>query len=212
MSQRHRPRRHPLRVFTASTYTSQDAASFTAYAAPCRVHGPDAGPRHAEIPVAQSASSARAPNGRSRTHRAAALVFEGRKVSPGRFLALVRLPGSEPCGTSRAEGLDKIFTAAGAEWRLSGCSMCLAMNAYKLHPGLAAPPSRSTATSRCDQAPAVRTHLSPGHGRRRRRDGPFVRRPPICSQTGSLKILDGTVRDAPWAAWPCSDWSESTPT
>ena len=43
---------------------------------------------------------------------------------------------------AEAEGLDKIFTAAGAQWRQAGCSMCLAMNPDKLTPG-----ERSASTS-----------------------------------------------------------------
>jgi len=57
----------------------------------------------------------------------AARVFEGRKVAAG-VRALV-VPGSQQIKReAEALGLDKIFTAAGAEWRESGCSMCLGMN------------------------------------------------------------------------------------
>jgi 3-isopropylmalate/(R)-2-methylmalate dehydratase large subunit len=59
---------------------------------------------------------------------------------------------------AQEEGLDVIFTAAGAEWREAGCSMCLAMNPDKLAPG-----ERSASTSNRNfegrQGPGGRTHL-----------------------------------------------------
>jgi 3-isopropylmalate/(R)-2-methylmalate dehydratase large subunit len=96
-------------------------------------------------------------NGRIEDLRTAARVFRGRKVAQG-VRALV-VPGSEPVRyQAEAEGLDKIFTAAGAEWRQSGCSMCLAMNPDKLTPG-----QRSASTSNRNfegrQGPGGRTHL-----------------------------------------------------
>jgi 3-isopropylmalate/(R)-2-methylmalate dehydratase large subunit len=66
-------------------------------------------------------------NSRLSDLRQAAAVFRGRKV-PASVRALV-VPGSQDVKRqAEAEGLDKIFTAAGAEWRESGCSMCLGMN------------------------------------------------------------------------------------
>src|SRR5262249_53500366 len=80
-------------------------------------------------------------NGRIEDLRAAARVFEGRKTA-SRVRALV-VPGSEEVRhQAEAEGLDRIFLAAGAEWRQSGCSMCLAMNPDKLTAG-----QRSASTS-----------------------------------------------------------------
>jgi 3-isopropylmalate/(R)-2-methylmalate dehydratase large subunit len=69
------------------------------------------------------------------------------------------VPGSERVRhQAEAEGLDQIFTAAGAEWRRSGCSMCLAMNPDRLQPG-----QRSASTSNRNfegrQGPGGRTHL-----------------------------------------------------
>jgi 3-isopropylmalate/(R)-2-methylmalate dehydratase large subunit len=65
----------------------------------------------------------------------AARVFEGRKVAPG-VRALV-VPGSQQIKReSEARGFAKIFTDAGAEWRESGCSMCLGMNGDIVDPGL----------------------------------------------------------------------------
>ena len=73
-------------------------------------------------------------NGRIEDLRAAAAVIKGRKVAES-VNALV-VPGSGLVKEqAEAEGLDKIFLAAGFEWREPGCSMCLAMNADKLAPG-----------------------------------------------------------------------------
>jgi 3-isopropylmalate/(R)-2-methylmalate dehydratase large subunit len=70
-------------------------------------------------------------NGRISDLREAARIAEGHKVARG-VKALV-VPGSQQIGRqAEAEGLDKIFTAAGFEWRGAGCSMCLAMNPDKL--------------------------------------------------------------------------------
>ena len=72
-------------------------------------------------------------NGRIEDLRAAAKIAEGRKVSE-RVNAMV-VPGSGLVkAQAEAEGLDKIFLAAGFEWREPGCSMCLAMNPDKLQP------------------------------------------------------------------------------
>ena len=75
-------------------------------------------------------------NGRIEDLRAAAKIAEGRKVSE-RVSAMV-VPGSGLVkAQAEAEGLDKIFLAAGFEWREPGCSMCLAMNPDKLRAGRA---------------------------------------------------------------------------
>jgi 3-isopropylmalate/(R)-2-methylmalate dehydratase large subunit len=66
--------------------------------------------------------------------RAAARVFSGRKVAAG-VRALV-VPGSKAIKRqAEAEGLDRVFLDAGAEWREAGCSMCIAMNGDQLEPG-----------------------------------------------------------------------------
>ena len=96
-------------------------------------------------------------NGRIEDLRTAARVFQGRKVAPG-VRALV-VPGSEPVRDQAvAEGLDRIFVEAGAEWRQAGCSMCLAMNPDQLEPR-----QRSASTSNRNfegrQGPGGRTHL-----------------------------------------------------
>jgi len=73
-------------------------------------------------------------NGRIEDLRAAAKIVEGRRVAE-RVNAMV-VPGSGLVkAQAEAEGLDKIFLAAGFEWREPGCSMCLAMNPDKLAPG-----------------------------------------------------------------------------
>jgi 3-isopropylmalate/(R)-2-methylmalate dehydratase large subunit len=96
-------------------------------------------------------------NGRIEDLRTAAQVFRGRKVAAGVEALIV--PGSEAVQhQAEAEGLDKIFTAAGAQWRQSGCSMCLAMNPDRLRPG-----QRCASTSNRNfegrQGPGGRTHL-----------------------------------------------------
>jgi 3-isopropylmalate/(R)-2-methylmalate dehydratase large subunit len=73
-------------------------------------------------------------NSRISDLRQAASVFKGRKVA-GNVRALV-VPGSQRVKKqAEAEGLDKIFRDAGADWREAGCSMCIAMNGDQLKPG-----------------------------------------------------------------------------
>jgi 3-isopropylmalate/(R)-2-methylmalate dehydratase large subunit len=73
-------------------------------------------------------------NGRIEDLRAAAKIVEGHKVAESVNAMVV--PGSGLVKEqAEAEGLDKIFKAAGFEWREPGCSMCLAMNPDKLSPG-----------------------------------------------------------------------------
>jgi 3-isopropylmalate/(R)-2-methylmalate dehydratase large subunit len=73
-------------------------------------------------------------NGRIEDLRAAAKIVEGRKVAESVNAMVV--PGSGLVKEqAEAEGLDKIFKAAGFDWREPGCSMCLAMNPDKLSPG-----------------------------------------------------------------------------
>jgi 3-isopropylmalate/(R)-2-methylmalate dehydratase large subunit len=96
-------------------------------------------------------------NGRIEDLRAAAAVLDGKKVAKG-MRALV-VPGSNAVKeAAEAEGLDKVFSAAGFEWRGAGCSMCLAMNPDKLAPG-----ERAASTSNRNfegrQGPGGRTHL-----------------------------------------------------
>jgi 3-isopropylmalate/(R)-2-methylmalate dehydratase large subunit len=74
-------------------------------------------------------------NARIEDLRAAAAVIRDRRIAPNIQLALV-VPGSGLVkAQAEAEGLDRVFTAAGFEWREPGCSMCLGMNADRLAPG-----------------------------------------------------------------------------
>jgi 3-isopropylmalate/(R)-2-methylmalate dehydratase large subunit len=95
-------------------------------------------------------------NSRIEDLRAAAAVLGGRTVTAKRVMVV---PGSHAVKVqAEAEGLDRIFTAAGADWREPGCSMCLAMNPDKLAPG-----ERSASTSNRNfegrQGRGGRTHL-----------------------------------------------------
>ena len=73
-------------------------------------------------------------NSRISDLRAAAAILKGRKVSPK--VRVMVVPGSQIVKQqAQAEGLDRIFTDAGAEWREAGCSMCIAMNGDQLQPG-----------------------------------------------------------------------------
>ncbi len=97
-------------------------------------------------------------NSRLSDLRAAAEVARGRKVAPGVRAWVV--PGSETVKRDAvAEGLDKLFTDAGFEWREPGCSMCLAANGETVPPG-----QRSVSTSNRNfigrQGPRARTHLA----------------------------------------------------
>lgn len=74
-------------------------------------------------------------NSRIEDMRAAAQVVKGRQKADSVKEAIV-VPGSGAVkAQAESEGLDKVFEAAGFEWREPGCSMCLAMNADKLQPG-----------------------------------------------------------------------------
>ena len=97
-------------------------------------------------------------NSRIEDLREAAAVLKGRHVAPNVKLALA-VPGSGLVKRqAEAEGLDKVFVAAGFEWREPGCSMCLAMNADRLEPG-----ERCASTSNRNfegrQGVGGRTHL-----------------------------------------------------
>jgi 3-isopropylmalate/(R)-2-methylmalate dehydratase large subunit len=73
-------------------------------------------------------------NSRLSDLRAAAGIFKGRKVAEG--VRVLVVPGSQAIKkAAEAEGLDKIFRDAGADWREAGCSMCIAMNGDQLQPG-----------------------------------------------------------------------------
>ncbi|MBT8225520.1 MAG: 3-isopropylmalate dehydratase large subunit [Dactylosporangium sp.] len=96
-------------------------------------------------------------NGRIEDLRSAAGVLRGRKVADG--VRMLVVPGSAAVrAEAEREGLHEVFSAAGAEWRFAGCSMCLGMNPDILQPG-----QRSASTSNRNfegrQGPGGRTHL-----------------------------------------------------
>lgn len=96
-------------------------------------------------------------NGRIEDLRVVADVLRGRKVADG--VRMLVVPGSMRVRVqAESEGLGEIFTAAGAEWRQAGCSMCLGMNPDQLAPG-----ERSASTSNRNfegrQGKGSRTHL-----------------------------------------------------
>lgn len=96
-------------------------------------------------------------NARIEDLRAAAEVVKGRSIADGTRMMVV--PSSAVVkAQAEEEGLDKIFTDFGAEWRTAGCSMCLGMNPDQLKPG-----ERSASTSNRNfegrQGPGGRTHL-----------------------------------------------------
>jgi len=96
-------------------------------------------------------------NGRIEDLRLAASVIKGHKIADG--VRMLVVPGSARVRLeAMAEGLDQVFTEAGAEWREAGCSMCLGMNPDTLAPG-----ERSASTSNRNfegrQGKGGRTHL-----------------------------------------------------
>jgi 3-isopropylmalate/(R)-2-methylmalate dehydratase large subunit len=96
-------------------------------------------------------------NSRIEDLRAAARVLDGRRVAGG--VRLLVVPGSQAVkAAAEAEGLDRVFAAAGGEWREAGCSMCLGMNPDQLAPG-----ERCASTSNRNfegrQGRGGRTHL-----------------------------------------------------
>ncbi|MGA4507663.1 3-isopropylmalate dehydratase large subunit [Propionibacteriaceae bacterium G1746] len=96
-------------------------------------------------------------NGRIEDLRLAASVLKGHKIADS--LRMLVVPGSARVRVeAEAEGLDKVFLDAGAEWRAAGCSMCLGMNPDQLTPG-----ERSASTSNRNfegrQGKGGRTHL-----------------------------------------------------
>jgi 3-isopropylmalate/(R)-2-methylmalate dehydratase large subunit len=114
------------------------------------------GQKLAEVPV-DMVFIGSCTNGRIEDMRAAAEVARGRRVAPG-VRALV-VPGSGIVKRqAEEEGLDRVLTEAGFEWREPGCSMCLGMNPDKLTPG-----QRCASTSNRNfegrQGPGGRTHL-----------------------------------------------------
>ena len=97
-------------------------------------------------------------NGRLEDLREAARLLRGRRVHPG--VRMLVVPGSRAVrAAAEAEGLNRVFLDAGAEWREPGCSMCIAMNGDELKPG-----QRAISTSNRNfegrQGPGSRTMLA----------------------------------------------------
>ena len=97
-------------------------------------------------------------NSRLSDLRSAAAVFDGRRVAPGVEAWVV--PGSVAVKrAAEREGLDRIFIAAGCQWREPGCSLCVAANGERVPPG-----ARAVSTSNRNfvgrQGPGARTHLA----------------------------------------------------
>jgi 3-isopropylmalate/(R)-2-methylmalate dehydratase large subunit len=96
-------------------------------------------------------------NGRIEDLRLAATILSGHRIKPGMRMLVV--PGSMKVKVqAEEEGLDRVFLDAGAEWRFSGCSMCLGMNPDQVEPG-----QRCVSTSNRNfegrQGRGSRTHL-----------------------------------------------------
>jgi 3-isopropylmalate/(R)-2-methylmalate dehydratase large subunit len=97
-------------------------------------------------------------NGRIEDLRIAAKILDGQKVNPDVTFYVV--PGSEAVrAQAMAEGLDKIFVTAGAQWRMPGCSLCLAMNDDKVPEGKRCI-SSSNRNFQGRQGPGSITHLA----------------------------------------------------
>ena len=96
--------------------------------------GLTAGQRRSPARSSTSSSSGRAPTAGSRTCAPRLRSCAGARSPTG--LRVLVVPGSQQVKKqAESEGLDKVFRAAGAEWRESGCSMCIAMNGDQLEPG-----------------------------------------------------------------------------
>ena len=136
-------------------------------------------------------SSAPAPTRASKTCARLPAWCAAPARSPPAYAAMV-VPGSGLVKRqAESEGLDRIFRAAGFEWREPGCSMCLAMNDDRLAPGerCASPP---TATSKAARATGGRTHLvSPAMAAAAAIDGPFRRRATAASskETSAMQAI-----------------------
>ena len=110
-----------------------------------------------EAPAVDTVFVGSCTNGRIEDLRVVADVLRGRKVADG--VRMLVVPGSMAVrAQAESEGLGEVFTAAGAEWRQAGCSMCLGMNPDQLAPG-----ERSASTSNRNfegrQGKGGRTHL-----------------------------------------------------
>jgi 3-isopropylmalate/(R)-2-methylmalate dehydratase large subunit len=145
----------PIDATVPGPESFEDPSARDAAARALAYMGLTAGTPMREIPV-DTVFIGSCTNSRIEDLRAAAAVLDGRRVSVKRALVV---PGSHAVkAQAEAEGLHRVFTAAGFEWREPGCSMCLAMNPDKLEPG-----ERAASTSNRNfegrQGRGGRTHL-----------------------------------------------------
>lgn len=123
----------PITATVPSPADARDAGKAGAIERALAYMGLEAGTPLSEIEVTRVFIGS-CTNGRIEDLRAAAAVAKGRKVAEGMNAMVV--PGSGLVKEiAEEEGLDKIFTEAGFDWREAGCSMCLAMNDDRLAPG-----------------------------------------------------------------------------
>ncbi len=146
----------PIHARTPDPATIADETARESAARALAYMGLEAGQPLEGVPV-QRVFIGSCTNGRIEDLRAAAAIAAGRRVAPG-VRAMV-VPGSGPVrAQAEAEGLDRVFEAAGFEWREPGCSMCLGMNPDRLAPG-----ERCASTSNRNfegrQGRGGRTHL-----------------------------------------------------
>ncbi|QMU78954.1 3-isopropylmalate dehydratase large subunit [Streptacidiphilus sp. PB12-B1b] len=146
----------PLGASVPDPASFEDPSERVAAENALRYMGLTAGTPLREVPV-DAVFVGSCTNGRIEDLRAAAAVVEGRTIAEG--VRMLVVPGSVRVALQAVdEGLDKVFTAAGAEWRHAGCSMCLGMNPDQLAPG-----ERCASTSNRNfegrQGKGGRTHL-----------------------------------------------------
>jgi 3-isopropylmalate/(R)-2-methylmalate dehydratase large subunit len=146
----------PLSATVPSPEDAVDEVDRVAIESALTYMGLEAGTPMREIPV-DTVFLGSCTNGRIEDLRVAADILRGRKVADS--VRMLVVPGSVRVRLqAESEGLNDIFTQAGAEWRGAGCSMCLGMNPDKLTPG-----ERSASTSNRNfegrQGPGGRTHL-----------------------------------------------------
>jgi len=140
------------RIPTASDLGGADKQAHAAEA--LRYMGLTPGTPITEIPI-DRAFIGTCTNGRIEDLRAAAAILRGRKIVVPGWIS----PGSTPVKRqAEAEGLDRIFTEAGFEWRDSGCSSCAAMNGDTVPAGLRCA-STSNRNFEGRQGKGARTHL-----------------------------------------------------
>jgi 3-isopropylmalate/(R)-2-methylmalate dehydratase large subunit len=146
----------PVTASVPNPEDARDASERAAMIAALDYMGLKAGTRIADVAVDRVFIGS-CTNGRLEDLRAAAKVIHGHRVHPD--VTVLVVPGSEAVKlAAESEGLDRIFTESGAQWREPGCSMCLGMN-----PDILAPKQRCASTSNRNfegrQGREGRTHL-----------------------------------------------------